>query len=290
LDVPSPTQVYILDPAMQPVPVGVRGELHIGGAQLARGYLARPELTADKFVPNPFAEGRLYKTGDLARYRPDGAIEFLGRIDDQVKLRGFRIELGEIEAVMKKHPAVSEFVAMIHKNKVASSNSLVGYVVASDVSADQLRQHAKKSLPDYMVPSALVFLEKLPLMANGKLDRRALPEPEQQRQLYIEPQTPLQRKLAEIWRNALDIDRFGLEDNIFELGGHSLLALRILWEIEKMHGERLPLATLLQVPTIEKLAGVLQDRSWRVALSPLVAIQPRGSRRHFSASTPGTTK
>jgi amino acid adenylation domain-containing protein len=139
------TQIYILDRAMQPVPIGAMGELHIGGAQLARGYLARPELTADKFVPNPFAEGRLYKTGDLARYRPDGAIEFLGRIDHQVKLRGFRVELGEIEAVIKRHPAVRECVALVREDKVGSSSTLVGYVVASGVTADELRRHAKKS-------------------------------------------------------------------------------------------------------------------------------------------------
>jgi amino acid adenylation domain-containing protein len=277
------TQIYILDPAMQPVPVGVGGELHIGGAQVARGYLARPELTADKFVPNPFAQGRLYKTGDLARYRPDGAIEFLGRIDHQVKLRGFRIELGEIEAVLKEHPAVGECVAVMREDKVASSSSLVGYVVGSGVTAAELRQHAKKSLPAYMVPSAFVFLEELPVTANGKLDRSALPEPATSGSgvAIVGPRDALEARVVAIWEKALSARPIGVTDNFFELGGHSLLALRTFSEIERIFGKRLPLATLFQAPTIEGLAAILRDRSWKPAWSPLVAIQPRGSRPPF---------
>jgi amino acid adenylation domain-containing protein len=271
------TQMYILDRAMQPVPIGVAGELHLGGVQLARGYLNRPELTAEKFVTSPFGEGRLYKTGDLGRYRADGAIEFLGRIDHQVKLRGFRIELGEIEAVLKKHSAVRDCVVLVQENGTESNRRLVAYVVASGVDVDQLRRHAQKSLPDYMVPSAFVFLDQLPLTANGKLDRRALPAPEHQSKRFIEPQTPLQRELAVIWQDVLGLERVGLEDNFFELGGHSLLAVRIFSKIETMFGKRLPLATLFQAPTIEALATALQEQGWKPPWSPLVAIQARGS-------------
>ena len=170
------TQIYILDPRMQPVPIGVAGELHIGGVQLARGYLARPKLTAEKFVPNPFGEGRLYKTGDLARYRADGVIEYIGRIDHQVKLRGFRIELGEIEAVLEKHPAVRRCIALVVGNRSEFDKRLVAYVIAGCISVDELRRHAQNNLPDYMVPSAFIFLDQLPLTANGKIDRQALSE------------------------------------------------------------------------------------------------------------------
>jgi amino acid adenylation domain-containing protein len=278
------TQLYILDGAMEPVPVGVTGELHIGGVQVARGYLNRPELTAKAFVPNPFGEGRLYKTGDLARHRSDGAIEFLGRIDHQVKLRGFRIELGEIEAVIEKHPAVRECVAVVREDKVASSSSLVGYVVASDVTAAELRQHAQKSLPDYMVPSALVFLEELPLTANGKLDRRALPEPVavHGENGAASPRTALETQLVAIWEKVLRLQPIGITDNFFsQLGGDSLQAVRIFAEIEQTLGTRLPLGTLFKMPTIEKMAQKILEETRQEDWGPLVAIQLQGKRPPF---------
>jgi amino acid adenylation domain-containing protein len=277
------TQTYILDRTMQPVPIGVPGELHIGGVQVARGYLARPELTAEKFVPNPFAEGRLYKTGDLARYRPDGAIEFLGRIDHQVKLRGLRIELGEIEGTLKRHPAVRECVAIMREDKVALSSILVGYVVAKGVTAAELRQHAQKSLPDYMVPSTFVFLDELPLTASGKVDRRALPEPApvQTGKELVSPRDALETQLVAIWEKVLRVQPIGVTDDFFELGGYSLLAMRIFSKIERMLGKRLPLATLFQAPTVEALAAAVREQGWKPSWSPLVAIQPRGSRPPF---------
>src|SRR5271165_2431641 len=298
------TQAYILDGAMQPVPPGVTGELHIGGVQLARGYLGRPELTAEKFVQNPFGEGRLYKTGDLARYRSDGAIEFLGRIDNQVKIRGFRIELGEIETVLRQHPSVQESVVIAREDN-PRDRRLVAYVVARDhtpgderltahavsrngaASLSELREFLRVKLPDYMVPAAFVPLQALPLTPNGKVDRKALPKPDfgtgADESKFVAPGTPTEIALARIWCKALGLKQVGIHDNFFELGGHSLLALRIFSEIEKMFGDRPPLATLFQAPTIEKLATVLDDRSWKAnaALSPLVAIQPSGLRPPF---------
>jgi amino acid adenylation domain-containing protein len=253
------TQAYILDRAMQPVPVGVGGELHIGGVQVARCYLARPELTAEKFVPNPFGAGRIYKTGDLCRFRSDGAIEFLGRMDQQVKLRGLRIELGEIEAVLKEHPAVRECVALVRQDKTGSSSKLVCYVVARGVSPDELRQHARKTLPDYMVPSAFVFLEELPLTANRKLDRRALPEPEYQVEQFIEPQTPLQRQLATIWQDVLGVERVGLESNFFELGGHSLMATQLIARVRDKFKINLPLVKVFESPTVSDLSADIEQ-------------------------------
>jgi len=296
------TQAYILDRAMQPVPPGVTGELHIGGVQLARGYLGRPELTAEKFVQNPFGEGRLYKTGDLARYRSDGAIEFLGRIDSQVKIRGFRIELGEIETVLRQHPSVQESI-VIAREDIPGDKRLVAYVVARDhtpgdegltrhavsrngaASPSELREFLQVKLPDYMVPAAFVPLEALPLTPNGKVDRKALPRPDFEavadESKFVAPSTPTEIVLARIWCEVLGLKHVGIHDNFFESGGYSLLALRIFSEIEKEFGDRPPLATLFQAPTIEKLATVLDDRSWKAALSALVAIQPSGLRPPF---------
>jgi amino acid adenylation domain-containing protein len=296
------TQMYVLDGTREPVPPGVTGELHIGGVQLARGYLGRPELTAEKFVQNPFGEGRLYKTGDLARYRSDGVIEFLGRIDNQVKIRGFRIELGEIETVLGQHPSVQESI-VIAREDIPGGKRLVAYVVARDhtpgderlsrhavsgngaTSPSELREFLQVKLPDYMVPAAFVPLETLPLTPNGKVDRKALPKPDLEavadESKFVAPSTPTQIVLARIWSKVLGLQEVGIHDNFFELGGHSLLALRIFSEIEKELGDRLPLATLFQAPTIEKLATVLDDRNWKATLSPLVAIQPSGLRPPF---------
>ena len=227
------TRVYVLDQRLQPVPVGVPGELHIGGVSLARGYLGRPDLTNEKFISDPFsaeAGARMYKTGDLVRWLPDGNIEYLGRLDHQVKVRGFRIELGEIEAVLREHPAVRETVVVARKD-ASGEKSLVAYLVPHAMqqpTLGDLRAHVRQKLPNYMVPSAFVLLESLPITPNGKVDRRALPSPEERRlqtaHEYEAPRTPLQRDLAAIWAEVLRLDRVGIHDNFFELGGHSLLA------------------------------------------------------------------
>src|SRR5271165_26424 len=301
------TRLYILDRRGQPLPVGVPGELHIGGTSLARGYLNYPELTAEKFVPDPFSDlpgARLYKTGDLCRWLSNGHIEYLGRIDHQVKIRGFRIELGEIETVLRQHPSVQESI-VIAREDIPGDKRLVAYIVARDhtpgderltrhaisrngaASPSELREFLKVKLPEYMVPAAFVRLQALPLTPNGKVDRKALPKPDFEAVAdeckFVAASTPTEIVLARIWCKVLGLKQVGIHDNFFELGGHSLLALRIFSEIEKMFGDRPPLATLFQAPTIEKLATVLDDRSWKAnaALSPLVAIQPSGLRPPF---------
>jgi amino acid adenylation domain-containing protein len=254
------TQLYILDPAMQPVPTGVTGELHIGGVQLARGYLARPKLTAEKFVPNPFGEGRLYKTGDLARYRADGVIEYIGRIDHQVKLRGFRVELGEIEAVLEKHPAVRKCVTVVFGNRSEFDKRLVAYVIASCVSVDELRRHAQSNLLDYMVPSAFIFLDELPLTGNGKIDRQAFPEPVATRgeKMFVGPRDELEAQLVAIWESALGVQPIGVTDDFFEIGGHSLLAVQVVNELNGLTGKRLSFSVILEARTIAQLADFLR--------------------------------
>ncbi len=281
------TGVYILDPHLQPVPIGVPGEIYIGGVSLARGYLNRPELTAKLFIPNPFndeAGARLYKTGDLARYLPDGNIQFLGRIDHQVKIRGFRIELGEIEAVLGQHPAVQETV-VVAREDIPGDKRLVAYLVIKQgpvPTFNELRSFLKEKLPEYMVPSAFMFLDALPLTPNGKVDRRALPAPDRVRpeleRAFVASRTPIEEMLAGIWVEVLGLEQVGIHDNFFELGGHSLLTVRLFTQIEKTFGKKLPLAALFQAPTIEQLASVLHQKGWSTPWSSLVAIQPSGSK------------
>jgi amino acid adenylation domain-containing protein len=244
------TQIYILDEEMQPVPVGVSGELYIGGAGVARGYVKRPELTAEKFVPNPFGrEGgeRLYRTGDQGKWRGDGNIEFIGRIDDQVKIRGYRIELGEIEGVVSEHEDVEQAVVVAREEKTGEKR-LVAYVVGRAgrrIESGELRRHVQKKLPEYMIPSAIVQMEELPLTVNGKVDRRALPEPEQQSvERYVGPRTPVEELLCGIWERVLGLERVGIEDNFFELGGHSLLAAQVISRIQETFEIELPLRSL----------------------------------------------
>jgi len=283
------TQVYILDSQKQLVPIGVPGELYIGGVGVTRGYLNRPELTAERFILNPFSNdsgSRLYKTGDLVRYLPDGNIEYLGRIDHQVKIRGFRIELGEIEAVLRQHRAVQDAVVIGLEYDLHDSR-LVAYVVPSHeqvLSTSELRHYLKEKLPDHMVPSAFVRLEALPLTPNDKVDRRALPMPDGTRSVeenFAPPLTPFEEVLAGIWRGVLRLDSVGIHDNFFELGGHSLLAVRLLAQIEKTFGKNLPLSTLFQSPTIKQLANILRQKGWSSPWSSLVPIQPSGSRPPF---------
>ncbi|MBE9179857.1 amino acid adenylation domain-containing protein [Oculatella sp. LEGE 06141] len=280
------TQAYILDQQLHPVPIGEPGELHIGGAGLARGYLNRPELTREKFIPNPYSDrvgDRLYKTGDLVRYLPDGTIEFLGRIDHQVKVRGFRIELGEIEAALSQSPAVAQTVVMAREDHPGDKR-LVAYVVPSQEhapSANELRSLLKDSLPDYMIPAAFVMLETLPLNSNGKVDRRALPAPEQERldlDDFVAPQTSLERELTQIWEQVLSIHPIGVKDNFFELGGNSLLAVRLLAQVDEKFGRKLPLSTFFQASTIEQLSRILQEDEQSTPWKALVAIQPNGTK------------
>lgn len=262
------TRVYILDPNRQPVPIGVPGELHAGGAGLARGYLNRPELTERRFIRHPFSDdpsARLYRTGDLARYLPDGNIEFLGRVDDQVKIRGFRVEPGEIEAALAGHPGVSEcFVLAQDDGRVGKR--LVAYIVPEEEqipTLNELRSYMSRKLPAYMVPSAFVPVEALPLTRNGKIDRQALAaldEGRQTEQTYVHPRTLTERKLAEIWKKILWLDHdVGIHDNFFDLGGHSLLSVQLVAEIEEAFDQKLPVSALFQLSTVAELASVLGE-------------------------------
>ncbi|WP_414544489.1 amino acid adenylation domain-containing protein [Nostoc sp. CCY0012] len=277
------TQVYILDRHLQPVPIGVPGELYIGGIGLARGYLNRPDLTEEKFIPNPFTQDsqeRLYKTGDLARYLPDGNIEFLGRIDHQVKIRGFRIELGEIETILRQHPDILTCVVTAYEDN--SNKRLVAYIVPRNnitINQQQLKDYLKKHLPDYMVPSALMILETLPLTPNGKVDRKALPTPDRslKPENFVTPRDSLELELAQIWEEVLNLRPIGVTDNFFDIGGHSLLAVRLMALIQQQFRRELPLSTLFQGGTIEKLAIILRSNISERPCSPLVGIQTAGS-------------
>ena len=260
------TEVYVLDPHRNPVPIGVAGELHIGGAGLARGYLNRLELTAEKFISNPFSEdlnSGLYKTGDLVRYLPDGNIEFLGRIDQQVKIRGFRIEFGEIEAAIARHAAIREAVVLARED-VPGDKRLVAYMIADNPPADlvsEVRALLCASLPEYMVPAAFVVLDVLPLTPNGKVDRNALPVPDASAELkngYVAPRTATEEILANIWTEVLGLERVGVEDNFFELGGHSLLAMSVVSRVRKALSVELPLRELFAARTIAALAAQIE--------------------------------
>lgn len=256
-------QVYLLDSNLQPVPINVPGELYVSGDGLARGYLNRADLTNQKFLPNPFSNdsnSRLYKTGDLAQYLPDGNIEFLGRIDDLVKIRGFRVELGEVEAVLSKHLQINQAVAKVH-GESAREKYLVAYFVpipGETITVEQLRIFLTEQLPDYMIPSAFVEMESFPLTPNGKVNRRALPEPTTSRpelgQTFVEPRTPTEEILAGIWRDVLGLERVGIYDNFFDLGGHSLLATQVIALTRKAFGIELPLLSLFESPAIAPLA------------------------------------
>ncbi|NEQ79118.1 MAG: amino acid adenylation domain-containing protein, partial [Moorea sp. SIO2I5] len=264
------TKIYLLDSGGQPVPVGIPGELHIGGAGLARGYLNRPELTAEKFITNAAGE-RLYKSGDLARYLRDGNIEYIERLDHQVKIRGFRIELGEIEAVLSQHPAVEQAVVIAREDEPGNKH-LVAYVVSDEsLTINQLREFLKHKLPEYMVPSAFVTLDALPLTPNGKVDRKALPAPDgdfSQEHEYVAPRTPSEGIIANIFASVLGVQNVGIHDNFFELGGHSLLATQVISRIEKSFEVELPLRLLFESPTVVGLAEAIHkarktDLKWK---------------------------
>lgn len=252
------TQLYILDPYLQPVPIGVCGELYIGGASLARGYHHRPELTAERFIPDCFSDrpgNRLYKTGDLARYLPDGNIAFVGRADYQVKIRGFRLELGEIEAILSQHPAVEKVVVVAREDELGKR--LIAYVQCQDVVLP-LRDFLQSKLPQYAIPSAFVLLSALPLLANGKVDRRSLPQIdlEANPNTFMPPRTPVEAVLAGIWAKILRVE-IGIHHNFFELGGHSLLATQVVSRIRETFKVQLPLRALFESPTVATLAQSL---------------------------------
>ncbi len=260
------TRMYILDGNMQPVPVGVTGELYIGGAQVARGYHNRPELTAEKFIPDPFGDdpkGRLYKTGDATRYLPDGNIEYLGRLDFQVKIRGNRIELGEIETLLVQHPAVREAVVMAREDTPGDLR-LAAYIVFNqdqEVPVGEIRDYVRQKLPDFMVPSFFITLEKLPLTPNQKVDRKALPAPEKEKivsgEAYVPPRNELQRTIAATWQEVLNIPKVGVNDNFFELGGHSLLLVQVYYRIHEIIDKEFTLTDLFTYPTVSTLAEYL---------------------------------
>jgi thioesterase domain-containing protein len=280
--------VLILDEHQKLVPVGAHGEICISGVGLARGYLNNPKLTAQKFVPNPFIPGeRMYRTGDVGRWTVDGNIEFLGRIDHQVKVGGIRVELGEIETVLGQHPAVKETVVIDVKDHVGNMR-LMAYVVPYQeqmVTVDELRLFLKGKLPDYMVPSTFVIMDALPLTSHGKVDRRSLPAPKPVRQerenTFVSPRDELECQLVKIWEKVLGIKNIGIKDNFFDLGGTSLLALLLFAEIGKVFDKNLPLATIFDAPTIEKVARILSDERWLAPWSPLVAIQAEGCKPPF---------
>jgi thioesterase domain-containing protein/acyl carrier protein len=279
------TQVYLLDGLLQPVPVGVAGELYLGGAGLARGYLNRPELTAEKFIANPYGEAgtRLYRTGDVARYLPDGKLQYLGRSDQQVKVRGYRIELGEIETALREHPSIRDVVVTVHERR------LVAYFVRSPQAgsngtkiAKVLREFLSSKLPEYMAPAFFLELDSLPVTPNGKIDRKALPAPESFRSEFskdhVAPRDKIEEQLASLWTRVLRLKSVSVTDNFFELGGDSLLAARLFAQIHNRFGKNLPLATLFVSPTVEQLANTLRAGDGEASWSSLFPIQPRGSK------------
>jgi acyl carrier protein len=273
-------RAYILDPYLQLLPVGVPGELHLGGVGLARGYFDRPDLTAEKFIPHPFGQpgDRLYKTGDLARYMPAGNIELIGRMDHQVKIRGHRIELGEIVAALKQHPAVEQAVVVAREDNPGNKR-LVAYLV-SDVSAkpsqNDLKNVLKKQLPDYMVPSVIIVLDKLPLSPNGKVDRRALPTPEalrdQVEKALVPSRTELEHLLVGMWQSILGEGQIGIDDNFFELGGSSIQAAVLINKIQDQLGEIIHLVAIFDAPTIADFASNL-EKHYPDAIARICAIE-----------------
>jgi amino acid adenylation domain-containing protein len=263
-------EVYVLDCNLHPVPIGVRGELYLGGVGVARGYLGRPELTAERFIPHPFSKvagERLYKTGDLVRYLPDGNLEYLGRLDEQVKIRGYRIECGEVEAVLSQHEGIKD-VVVVAREDTPGDKRLVAYCVPQGEmpSQSQLREFLRKQLPEYMVPAIFVELIALPLTPNGKVDRRALPMPDQARPelaaTFVAPRTPVEEQLAGIWAELLKVARVGIHDNFFELGGHSLLATQVVSRVRRAFQIELPLRCLFETPTIAGLAESIETILW----------------------------
>ena len=280
-------QTFVLDARLQPAPIGVAGELHIGGAGLARGYLHRPELTEAKFIEHPFSAGeRLYKTGDTARWLPDGNLEFLGRMDQQIKMRGFRIEPEEIETLLRRHPAIAD-VAVIAREDVAGDRRLAGYVVPSDGDlphASELRSFLQEKLPEYMVPSVFVKLDTMPLTPSGKLDRRTLPRPEAATEnatpSFAAPESETERTIAGIWQEVLRVDRVGVDDNFFDLGGYSLLMIQVFARLRRAVRKPFTVTDLFRYPTVAALARFFNPATAESpALRPDVGVRVRARRQ-----------
>jgi thioesterase domain-containing protein/acyl carrier protein len=278
--------LYVLLPGGAVAPLGAPGELCLGGRSVARDYLGRPGLTAERFVPDPFSAvpgARLYRTGDRVRWLPTGALEFLGRTDRQVKVRGFRIEPGEIEARLVEHPGVREAV-VVAREAAPDETRLVAYVAGEEeaLTAGALRSSLERTLPAHMIPSVFVRLEELPLLPNGKVDRAALPAPASSAwrdgQGYVAPSSATERVLIEIWESLLDVRPIGVDDHFFRLGGHSMLAVRLMTQIRRRHGVEVPLAALFEHPTVRGLATRMEGEPRTRPWSPLVAIQPQGDR------------
>jgi amino acid adenylation domain-containing protein len=301
------TRIHLLDRSLQPVPVGVPGELYIGGVQLARGYIGRPDLTAERFLPDPTGRergGRLYRTGDLARWLAGGAIEYLGRMDFQVKLRGFRIEPGEIEAALLQHPGVREAVVVARTDGQAGDVRLVAYVVPETgvaPGAPALRAFLRERLPEYMVPAHVLFLDTLPLTSSGKVDRRALPRPDGQSPdpgtAYCPPRSGFEELVAGIWKEVLRVGRVGVHDNFFDLGGQSLLLIPVHARLCEQTGQDLPLITLFRYPTVASLAAHLtqsgdedasadrEEEHWATLVAGRERLSRRRDRGTLEAST-----
>jgi amino acid adenylation domain-containing protein len=283
------TQIYILDADKQPVPIGVPGELYIGGDGVSRGYFDQPGLTAEKFVPDPFGGHgqRLYRTGDLVRYLPDGGIEFLGRIDHQVKIRGFRIELGDIESALREHEAVREAV-VIARTAANGDKLLAGYIVAEGegVSVSGLKDYLRERLPEYMVPSAIVVMESLPLTPNGKIDRNKLPDPTNHlpEVAFVEPRSEVEKDIARIWQEVLGRDRVGVNDNFFDLGGHSLLLIEAQSKLQAALGRDVLIVELFRYPTVLSLARYLAEGRDHVALSRPAADRAKKRRKAMNGA------
>jgi amino acid adenylation domain-containing protein len=285
------TRIHLLDRHFEPVPIGVPGEIYIGGPGVARGYLHQPQLTAERFLPDPFtpeAGAKLYRTGDLGRYRPNGSIEFIGRLDQQVKIRGFRVEPGEIESLVDAHPAVKESAVVAQDGDPRCGKSLVAYIVfrsAVTGAVQDVRRYLRERLPEYMVPARFVPLSALPLNANGKVERRALPAPDYERPElpddFRAPQTAVELQLANIWQDTLGLKMVGVDDNFFDLGGHSLLAVRLFAAIEEKFGQKLPLACLFERPTIRQLACRIDEAQPPASWPCVVDIQPYGAQPPF---------
>ena len=289
------TETYLLDERMQPVPIGVAGEIYLGGAGLARGYLQRADLTAARFVPHPFARrpgDRLYRTGDQARYLSDGSIVYLGRDDRQVKLRGYRIELDEIETVLCQHEAIDRAVVTIRET--AGDRRLVGYVVPKQqqtLALSDIRNYLKQRLPSYMVPPAIVLMESLPLTPNEKVDHKELPEPTMAidgRREIVAPANEIERTLAAIWIQLLGVERPSTSDNFFELGGHSLLAVRLISRIREVFQLELTIGEVFMHPTIASLAAHIESLTSKGVTVPGQTIKPvsrQAYRKTLSAVT-----
>jgi acyl carrier protein len=295
------SQIYILDDRLEPVPVAVPGQVYVAGGGVSRGYVRRPEATAERFIPNPFAHrpgDRLYQTGDRARRLPGGHIEFLGRVDHQVKIRGFRVELGEIDATLERCAGVRRAIVVVRET-APEGKRLIAYVAADrHTSAPAIQQALRRSLPEYMVPSAIVVLDELPLTANGKVNRRALPEPvlvgRDAHTRYVVPRTRLERSLTDVWQEVLGAERVGIHDNFFDLGGHSLLLINVWRKVKDNLNIDVSIVELMTYPTVASLAAFLSERDAApIALRrryDRLAIRRAGLARQRELRTGGTPR